>query len=68
MIRELPRIDERRCSACGDCLPACPTDCLRIVGHVPVLTSARDCISCGVCGEVCPESAIALAPWAWQRS
>lgn len=58
---ELPRLDESRCTGCGDCVWVCPTDCLELVGSQPWLVRPRDCISCGACEFVCPEQAIQLA-------
>jgi NAD-dependent dihydropyrimidine dehydrogenase PreA subunit len=62
---ELPRADERRCTACGDCLRVCPTHCLRIVHFVPVVTQELACIRCGVCIAACPAAALSVAAPAW---
>jgi len=63
--RLFPRVDERRCITCGDCLRCCPTACLRIVHSAPAVTVASACISCGVCDVVCPTRAISLVPLKW---
>lgn len=58
---ELPLLDERRCSGCGDCVAVCPTDCLILHGAVPFLVRPTDCVSCGLCVLVCPTAALSLA-------
>jgi len=57
---ELPRLDESRCTGCGDCVEVCPTDCLALAGPVPWLPRPRDCISCAACQLICPEAAIVV--------
>ena len=57
---ELPDVDERLCTGCGDCVPACPTDCLAMAGPLPWLARPAECISCALCALVCPTSAIAM--------
>jgi len=55
--------DEQRCTACGNCVPHCPTAAL----HVPdraTMTVAFDeekCIECLACIRVCPYAACASA-------
>jgi MinD superfamily P-loop ATPase len=62
MMRELPLLDETRCSGCGDCVAVCPVNCLEMAGPLPWLPRPRDCISCGLCVLICPDSALDLAP------
>jgi len=57
----LPVLDDARCTGCGDCVPACPTECLALAGRVPWLPRPGDCISCGVCVLICPAEALHLA-------
>jgi len=58
--RELPRLDERKCTGCGWCVAVCPTQCLAMAGPLPWLPRPADCISCGACVFVCPPEALAL--------
>jgi MinD superfamily P-loop ATPase len=58
--RELPKLDERLCTACGRCVAICPTTCLALAGPLPWLPRPCDCISCGACVFVCPTNALAL--------
>lgn len=55
---ELPVIDPRRCTSCGDCLRVCPTQCLVMVWQIPVVTEDQACIRCQVCAIVCPVEAV----------
>ncbi len=57
----MPVVDETRCTACGDCVRVCPTDCLEMSGPVPWLARPLDCVSCNLCALVCPERALHLA-------
>jgi formate hydrogenlyase subunit 6/NADH:ubiquinone oxidoreductase subunit I len=61
MRNELPTLDERRCTACGDCVAVCPAACLEMVGPLPWLPRPRDCVSCALCAAVCPAEAIAMS-------
>jgi formate hydrogenlyase subunit 6/NADH:ubiquinone oxidoreductase subunit I len=63
--QELPQIDARLCTHCGDCVKVCPTDCLHLSGGLQVIVAAQDCISCAVCAVVCPVGAIAMRAQAW---
>ncbi len=46
------RVDEIRCTDCGECLRVCPLDIRRVGDH--------ECIHCGACVDACPEKAIAI--------
>ena len=59
-MRELPLLNETRCTGCGDCVPICPTDCLAMAGAIPWLIRPAACISCAACAAVCPVDAIHL--------
>lgn len=60
-MRELPVLDEFRCTGCGDCVAVCPTACLEMTGPLPWLPRPRDCVSCTLCVLVCPASALTMA-------
>jgi NAD-dependent dihydropyrimidine dehydrogenase PreA subunit len=62
MSRELPFLDDTRCTGCEVCIRVwvCPTDCLALAGTVPRLVRPLDCISCTLCMIVCPTEAIRM--------
>jgi NAD-dependent dihydropyrimidine dehydrogenase PreA subunit len=56
--KELPVMDPRRCTGCGDCIRICPTQCLVAVNRLPVVTANFACIRCEACVFVCPTQAV----------
>jgi NAD-dependent dihydropyrimidine dehydrogenase PreA subunit len=60
-MAELPVVDETRCTGCGDCVVACPVDCLAMSGPLPWLCRPGQCISCSLCVLVCPDEALHMA-------
>jgi NAD-dependent dihydropyrimidine dehydrogenase PreA subunit len=60
-MRELPEVNESRCTGCGDCVSICPTNCLAMAGSLPWLPRPADCIVCDACVIVCPVQAIRIA-------
>jgi len=44
------------CTACGSCVPECPTDAIS-EGDIYVIDPDA-CIDCGACADVCPTEAI----------
>ena len=60
-----PEIDPQKCTGCGKCVIACPTQALTIAdrpaeGKRSFHLSYGDCIFCGLCGPVCPHQAISF--------
>ncbi|HEY3334085.1 MAG TPA: 4Fe-4S binding protein [Candidatus Limnocylindrales bacterium] len=56
-------VEPEACTACGDCLTACPYDAIHMVeeGNRHYATiSAANCKGCGGCVPICPENAIDL--------
>jgi len=62
---ELPDIDPRLCTACADCITACPTQCLVLTEWRDVALAPHECISCRVCEVVCVPRAIAMRLEHW---
>lgn len=54
-----PKIIPDKCTACGICQEACPTNSILEVGKNPRI-NYDTCISCFVCQEVCPFDSIKL--------
>src|SRR5512147_841677 len=61
-----------RCTRCGDCVRACPTQVLHIGdgGFVQIRFDAAGCSLCGECATACPTGAIDRAaspmPFLWR--
>lgn len=62
----LPYINSAACNGCGDCVSACPTDALTLVGDAAAINGyaprveADLCGYCAICEAVCSTEAIAL--------
>lgn len=66
-----PVLTAGRCTACGDCVKACPASALRIVGEAAIAGNGRAvefsagrCIACARCIEACRPNALAFRPGA----
>jgi Pyruvate/2-oxoacid:ferredoxin oxidoreductase delta subunit len=59
-VRELVRIDEERCTGCGDCVTACAEGAIQIVDGKARLVSDVYCDGLGACLGHCPEGAIQI--------
>ncbi len=46
-----------RCIGCGDCMRACPRECIQMIDKLAVMDYEK-CIRCFCCHELCPERAI----------
>ena len=60
----LPAIDTARCTGCGWCVAACPTDVLSLQPQGwrkhAVLHDAAGCTGCRLCERRCPFDVIAM--------
>lgn len=61
-----PVMDFSRCTACGECVRACPTGAIHATQPSPgrgiVSLSYAACIQCRACVAACPEQAISVSP------
>ncbi len=60
MLRKIIKIDEAKCTGCGDCIPNCPEGALQILDGKARLVSDLFCDGLGACIGHCPEGAIAI--------
>ncbi|MEO8501279.1 MAG: NADH-quinone oxidoreductase subunit NuoB [Vicinamibacteria bacterium] len=60
-----PVIDFSRCTACGDCAKACPTEAIQTTTPTPATKtlslSLAACIQCRACLTACPEQAVSAS-------
>ncbi len=57
-IRQMIKIDEQKCTGCGNCIPGCPEGALQIIDGKARLISDLFCDGLGACLGSCPEGAI----------
>ncbi len=60
MKRKIIRIDEEKCTGCGDCIPNCPEGAIQIIDAKARLISDLFCDGLGACLGHCPEGAITI--------
>jgi ferredoxin len=59
--RGVPVFAPDRCTACGECVDACPSRCLMLEdGDITPVVDAGICVRCGQCVEACGEAAVSL--------
>ena len=52
-------VDAEKCTACEECVDACPLDALQVKDDVAVVDDEL-CGDCGSCVDVCPSEAITI--------
>jgi ferredoxin len=60
MKRSIIRIDEKKCTGCGLCIPNCPEGAIQIIDEKARLISDIFCDGLGACIGHCPEEAITV--------
>ncbi len=53
-------VDEEKCNGCGNCLKACPSNCLEIVDKKARKIPDIVCLSCSACVSHCERDAISM--------
>jgi ferredoxin len=56
--RQIIKIDEDKCTGCGNCIPGCPEGALQLIDGKARLISDLFCDGLGACMGDCPEGAI----------
>ncbi len=69
-MKKRPKVDYKKCQACGFCSVACPVSCLTMTKKgmdslnnlYPEVRrdSKNECIGCGICAKSCPFDAIVM--------
>lgn len=60
LIKTVPVIDKKKCTACQTCVKICPANAMKIVKNKSYLVDRKKCIICFCCYETCPNKAIKL--------
>lgn len=60
MKRAIIRIDEAKCTGCGQCIPNCPEGAIQVIDGKARLISDRFCDGLGACLGHCPTGAITI--------
>ena len=58
--RKIIKIDEEKCTGCGECIPNCPEGAMQIIDDKARLVSDLFCDGLGACIGHCPEGAITI--------
>lgn len=60
MKRKIIRIDEEKCTGCGECIPDCPEGALKIINGKARLVKESLCDGLGACVGRCPTGALTV--------
>ena len=60
MKRDVIRINEEKCTGCGDCIPGCPEGALQVIDGKARIISDLFCDGLGACIGTCPQGAIEI--------
>ena len=53
------KVNEQKCKGCGECVPICPVDAIKMNAEVAIIDDAL-CVGCGACVSVCPFEAVSM--------
>jgi NAD-dependent dihydropyrimidine dehydrogenase PreA subunit len=51
-------VDPEKCEGCGDCIPACPNESIKMTEANKALVDKEMCIDCRACVDTCTKFAI----------
>lgn len=54
------KLDETKCSGCGECLKVCPHEVLAKNNGRVAITELDACMECGACAKNCPTGALSV--------
>lgn len=60
MKRSIIKVDEDKCTGCGQCIPGCPEGALQIIDGKAILVSDLFCDGLGACIGQCPTGAMTV--------
>jgi len=60
VLRNIVKIDEKKCNGCGLCIPACAEGALQIIDGKARLVKDVYCDGLGACLGECPQDAITI--------
>ena len=60
MLRKIVKIDEDKCTGCGQCVPSCAEGAIQIINGKARVVSEMYCDGLGACLGTCPEDAITI--------
>ena len=52
-------VDPEKCEGCGDCVPVCPNESIKMVDEKAVVDKEQ-CIDCNACVDTCTKQAIEM--------
>jgi len=54
------KVDAEKCSGCGSCVDACPTEAISMNDDDIAVVDLDECTDCEACVDECPEEAIEM--------
>lgn len=58
----IPVCNQTLCTACGDCVRACPEHACSLDKRGRFTVEPAYCVNCGACAAICPEKALTMKP------
>jgi len=56
--KNIPVVDQKSCTLCGQCVDVCPENVLAIEANKLVYSNPSACTMCAACESICPEHAV----------